>query len=71
MDDYQDTLGAGSYPSPYEEKEREVTGTVVLTYKIKANFPDSWNQNDIEEALENYLFDYIDYKNFDDMELDI
>lgn len=71
MYDSSDALGAGSYPEPLEEKEREVSGTVTLTYRIKASFPDSWNQDEIEESIENYLFDYIDYKDYNDMELDI
>ena len=32
--DFNDTLGAGSYPEPPEEKEKKITGKIVITYDL-------------------------------------
>ena len=37
--DFRDTLGAGNYPEPPEEKMQTISGKVVITYDIEADVP--------------------------------
>lgn len=66
--DFNDTLGAGSYPEPTEEKMQTISGKVVITYDIEADVPDKWDKEtiiaDIKENLDDYVY-ALDFKNMD------
>lgn len=66
-----DTLGAGSYPTPYEEKEQNVSGTVIITFNIDASVPANWDDERIIEDIKENLEEYIDIREFKDIEIDI
>lgn len=71
MYDYQDTLGAGSYPSPVEEEEQVISGTVIITFNIDASVPACWDRDRIEEDIKENLEEYIGIREFKDIEVDI
>lgn len=71
MNDYSDTLGAGSYPGPTEEEEQLITGKVIITFDINASVPATWDRDRIEEDIKENLDEYIDIRGFDDIEIDI
>lgn len=69
--DSSDALGAGSYPSPIEEEEQLVTGEVTVTYQIYDYVPKSWDIDQIEDDIKENLDEYIDIREFKDIEIDI
>lgn len=69
--DSNDTLGAGSYSSPTEEEEQLITGRVIITFNIDASVPADWNRDRIEEDIKENLDEYIDIREFKDIEIDI
>lgn len=69
--DSSDALGAGSYPSPIEEEEQLVTGEVTVTYQIYDYVPKNWNIDQIEDDIKENLGEYIDIREFKDIEIDI
>lgn len=70
-DDFNDTLGAGSYPEPPEKKEKHFYGKVVLTFNIDADIPRHWNIDDIEDDLKRNLKDYVGLYDYEDIDIDI
>lgn len=71
MYDSSDALGAGSYPSPIEDEEQVISGEVTLTYRIDASVPKSWDRDRIEDDIKENLGEYIDIREFEDIEIDI
>ena len=71
VDDYGDTLGAGSYPEPDVEREKSITGTIVLTYDLDCEVPASWDRDEIIEDIKEHLDDYIYIKDIEEIEVDI
>ncbi len=71
MNDYSDTLGAGSYPSPVEEEEQLITGKVIITFDIDTSVPADWDRDQIEEDIKENLDEYIDIREFKDIEIDV
>ncbi len=69
--DSSDALGAGSYPSPIEEEEKLVTGEVTVTYQIYDYVPKNWDIDQIEDDIKENLDEYIDIREFKDIEIDI
>lgn len=69
--DSSDALGAGSYPSPVEEEEQVISGEITLTYKLFGYVPKKWNRDQIEEDIRENLSEYIDFREFKDIEIDI
>lgn len=69
--DSSDALGAGSYPSPVEEEEQLVTGEITLTYKIYEYAPKDWDRDQIEDDIKENLDEYVDIREFEDIEIDI
>lgn len=69
--DSSDALGAGSYPSPVEEEEQVISGEITLTYKLFGYVPKKWNRDQIEEDIKENLDEYIDIREFKDIEIDI
>lgn len=69
--DSSDALGAGSYPSPIEEEEQLVTGEVTVTYQIYDYVPKNWDIDQIEDDIKENLDEYIDIREFKDIEIDI
>lgn len=69
--DFNDTLGAGSYPEPPEEKERSISGKVVITYDIEGDVPDKWDKETIIADIKENLDDYIHLKEYEDIEIDL
>lgn len=69
--DSSDALGAGSYPSPIEEEEQLVTGEVTVTYQIYDYVPKNWDIDQIEDDIKENLYEYIDIREFKDIEIDI
>lgn len=69
--DSSDALGAGSYPSPLEEEEQLVTGEVTVTYQIYDYVPKNWDIDQIEDDIKENLYEYIDIREFKDIEIDI
>ena len=66
--DFRDTLGAGNYPEPPEEKMQTISGKIVITYDIEADVPRKWDKEniiaDIKENLDDYVY-ALDFKNMD------
>lgn len=71
MYDSSDALGAGSYPEPLEGVEKDIYGTVTITYRIDASVPSKWDNEDIINDIKNNLDDYINVKEYEDIEVDI
>ncbi len=69
--DSSDALGAGNYPSPIEEEEQVISGEITLTYRIDASVPKSWDIDQIEDDIKENLDEYIDIREFKDIEIDI
>lgn len=69
--DSSDALGAGSYPSPIEEEEQLVAGEITVTYKIYDYVPKNWDKDRIEEDIKENLDEYVDIREFEDIEIDI
>lgn len=69
--DFNDTLGAGSYPEPPEEKMQTISGKVVITYDIEADVPDKWDKETIIADIKENLDDYIHLKEYEDIEIDL
>lgn len=69
--DSSDALGAGSYPSPVEEEEQVISGEITLTYRIDASVLKSWDRDRIEDDIKENLDEYIDIREFEDIEIDI
>ena len=71
MYDSSDALGAGSYPDPPEYAEKDISGTVILTFRLDASIPANWNDDDIINDIKENLDDYIYIKDYEDIEVDI
>ena len=69
--DSSDALGAGSYPSPVEEEEQVISGEITLTYKLFGYVPKKWDRDQIEDDIKEKLYEYIDIREFKDIEIDI
>ena len=69
--DSSDALGAGSYPSPVEEEEQVISGEITLTYKIFGYVPKKWDRDRVEDDIRENLSEYIDFREFKDIEIDI
>lgn len=69
--DSSDALGAGSYPSPVEEEEQVISGEITLTYKLFGCVPKKWDRDQIEDDIKENLDEYIDIREFKDIEIDI
>ena len=69
--DSSDALGAGSYPSPIEEEEQVISGEITLTYKLFGYVPKKWDRDQIEDDIKENLDEYIDIREFEDIEIDI
>ena len=69
--DSSDALGAGSYPSPVEEEEQAISGEITLTYKIFGYVPKKWDRDRVEDDIRENLSEYIDFREFKDIEIDI
>ena len=69
--DSSDAFGAGSYPEPSEYAEKDICGTITLTFRLDASVPANWDDDDIINDIKENLDDYIYIKDYDDMELDI
>lgn len=68
--DFNDTLGAGSYPEPPEEKEKKITGKIVITYDLDAVAPSKWDKETIVADIKENLDDYIYLKDYEDIDVD-
>lgn len=66
-----DTLGAGSYPESQEEKEKNISGQVTITFNINATVPEDWNDEDIEEDIKENLSDYIDLNDYRTIDVEV
>jgi hypothetical protein len=55
-------LGAGSYPEPPEQKEKDVNAKVYLTLELNYSVPENWNREEIIEDIKENLnnFDWYD-----------
>lgn len=71
MNDINDTLGAGSYPEPSEEKEKHISGKVVLTFEIDSQVPSNWDIEDIEDDLKRNLREYVGLYDYEEIEIDL
>ena len=69
--DFNDTLGAGNYPEPPEEKEKNVSGQVTITFNISAEVPEDWDDEDIEEDIKERLSDYIDLNDYRTIDVEV
>lgn len=69
--DSSDALGAGSYPNPIEEEEQVISGEITLTYKVFGYVPKKWDRDQIEDDIKENLDEYIDIREFKDIEIDI
>jgi hypothetical protein len=69
--DFNDTLGAGSYPEPPEEKEKNVSGQVTITFNIRAEVPEDWDDEDIEEDIKERLSDYVDLNDYRTIDVEV
>jgi len=66
-----DTLGAGSYPEPPEEKEKNISGEVTITFNINATIPRNWDEEDIEADIKERLGDYIDLNDYRSIDVEV
>lgn len=69
--DFNDTLGAGSYPEPLEEKEKNISGEVTITFNINATIPEDWNEDKIEEDIKDKLSEYIDLNDYRTIDVEV
>ncbi len=70
MSDFNDTLGAGSYPEP-EYYEKDIIGKIVITYDLDASIPSNWNYEDTISNIKESLNDYIDLSDYKDIEIEL
>jgi len=71
MTEANDTLGVGSYPEPLEEKEKYISGKVVLTFEIDSEVPSDWDIEDIEDDLKRNLREYVGLYDYEEIEIDL
>lgn len=68
---FSDTLGAGSYPEPLEQQEKNISGEVTITFNIEATVPESWDEDEIEKDIKECLGDYIDLNDYRTIDVEV
>lgn len=57
--DSSDALGAGSYPSPDDIEEQEISGYITITYKFEdESFPKKWSREDIIDYIKKHIDEF-------------
>ena len=64
-----DSFGGGSYPEPPEERTKEITARVFISFDITCEVPEYWEYDEIKDYIKDNYDEY-DYDNvtFDDVD---
>lgn len=65
------SLNVTDYPSPPEPKEQLIWGTIHLSYDLDDYFPEDWDIETIKNEIKENLSDYINFRDYEDIEVDI
>lgn len=52
-------IGAGSYPTPPEEKTKSVKANITLSFNLEFEVPENWTDEEIEVYISENYNDFI------------
>ena len=64
------SLMVNNYPEPKEEKTKEISGTITITYTFdNVEVPEEWSYGDIIEDIKENTSEY--KENFEDIDIEL
>ena len=70
MDIETQGLGAGSYPTPPEQRTRTIEIKIAVDYVTEIEVPEDWDSDKIKEDIKENLREYISEAEINDWEAD-
>ena len=61
----------GSDVQELEEKEKNISGEVTITFNINATIPEDWDEDKIEEDIKERLSNYIDLNDYRTIDVEV